>query len=111
MQEQHENNTDLESEFEALFAEAKALDVHIPSWVPKPYGNLYKFAYLQVKKDKGCEGMSARKRTDLITGLMNMYHKKIMENTFEKEPVQTGLAVEESVSDSKETQKHCPVVI
>lgn len=105
MQEQHENNTQVEdSEFDRLYAEAQELDVHIPTWVTKGFDRLYKFAYIQVKKDPGCQGMSSAGRRKLITGLMNMYYKKITENTFEQGPVQTGLAVEESVSDRTHTR-------
>ena len=63
MQEQRENNTDVvESEFDKLFNEAQELDVYIPTFVPKGYERLYKFAYLQVKKDPGCKGMSSAGR-------------------------------------------------
>lgn len=78
-----ENNTEaVISEFDKLYEEAENLDVYIPTWVNKGFERLYKFAYLQVKKDKGCNGMSSTQRRKLIMGLMNMYYKKIVDNSF-----------------------------
>lgn len=101
MTEQHEievTGDDLmleESEFDTLFREAEASDIYVPNWVNKPFSRLYKFAYLQVKKDEDSIGMSSANRTKLIKGLMEMYYKKILENSqVEEEPGMTGLAVE-----------------
>jgi hypothetical protein len=82
MQEQHDSVevTEGETEFEKLYAEAVELDVYIPNWVNKRFSNLYKFAYLQLKKDSDSVGMSAANRTKIIKGLMEMYYKKILEN-------------------------------
>jgi hypothetical protein len=72
-----------ESNFDVLFKECQELNIYIPNWVNKRFSNLYKFAYLQVKKDEGCHGMSSANRTKLIKNLMEMYFKKIVENAQE----------------------------
>lgn len=77
------NSEVVESNFDVLFKECQELDVYVPNWVNKRFSNLYKFAYLQVKKDEGCQGMSSANRTKLIKNLMEMYFKKIVENAQE----------------------------
>lgn len=77
------NSEVTESNFDVLFKECQELDVYVPNWVNKRFSNLYKFAYLQVKKDEGCQGMSSANRTKLIKNLMEMYFKKIVENSQE----------------------------